>query len=315
MRAGIASCVLAGLAACAGSAPDPTDAGEIADASHPADVGESADASADAGSDDAGGSADAAGADPCAVNAVPLIPVSFGDTERYYVRVQIRGSTVALELDTGSNLTFVAQGPAAPAYTPRIGSYQIGCEELPIAGRGLDVAGPSMVEGTPVVGLLGIDYLLEKPSILDVSARSLARYRARPDDLISGHQLASLPFDNVQGLALVPCALDGTAVRLMFDTGGETMWIGQQGRPGDPRQDVTDAQGTVFPVWVGTATLSAADLPERSVRTLRAPRFPYFEDTVRALGGNLHGLLGVEAFAGERLLVDRTRIVVLSSGR
>ena len=37
---------------------------------------------------------------------------------------------------------------------------------------------------------------------------------------------------------------------------------------------------------------------------LRAPSFPYFEQTVASLGGNIHGLLGLSALRGRALVVD-----------
>ena len=40
------------------------------------------------------------------------------------------------------------------------------------------------------------------------------------------------------------------------------------------------------------------------VPVLRAPSVPYFEATVAALGGNIHGLLGLSAFGGRALLFD-----------
>lgn len=278
-----------------------------ADDTHDARPSEIVDAGSNA---DASTSADTGVVEPCAINEVPLIALSFGDTARYYVKVRVRGATVALELDTGSNLTFLAQGPSAPSYTPHADDFDIGCEHLPIAGRGLDVGGTGTIDGAPVVGLLGMDYLLGKPSVLDPDGRSLARHRVAPD--VGGRLLAIIPFDTVQSLALVPATLDGSLVRLMFDTGGETLWVGVMGQPGDQRQDVIDAEGTVFPVWIGTATLTAGDFGPRRVRIARAPAFPYFEDTIRALGGNLHGLLGLDAFPNLALLVLPGEIRVLS---
>lgn len=215
------------------------------------------------------------------------------------------GRSVALKLDTGSALSFLFQGQGAPDYTPNVASVELGCETFPLAGRGLPLPTEVVGNGLPVVGLLGMEHLLDAPSLLDVRGATLTRFQARPDALIDARAKLSFRFDNVQKHALVPCTLDGMAVRLMFDTaGGDTLWVGQNGRPGDQRVEVQDAQGTIFPIFVGTATLAFPDGETRTIRAARAPRFPYFEETVAALGGNLHGLLGVTAFPRESLLVS-----------
>jgi len=44
----------------------------------------------------------------------------------------------------------------------------------------------------------------------------------------------------------------------------------------------------------------------------RAPSFPSFEQTIIALGGNVHGLLGVTAFPDEALLIDGAGLRMLT---
>lgn len=310
MRRILATCLSAVVLACgqAGAELDagPTEAGARADA-----LGDSGTEVRDAGATQADAAADDSGprfedvGPGCSPNVIPLITVQFGDTARYYLETKLEGRAVALQLDTGSALSFIFQGPGAPDYTPRVASVELGCETFPLAGRGLPVPTDVVGNGLPVVGLLGMEHLLDAPSLLDVRAATLTRFQARPDALIEARAKLSFRFDNVEQHALVPCSLDGMAVRLMFDTGGgDTLWVGQNGRPGDQRVEVQDAQGTIFPIFVGTATLAFADGETRTIRAARAPRFPYFEATVAALGGNLHGLLGVTAFPRESLLVS-----------
>jgi len=247
----------------------------------------------------AGNGADAAA---CAVNEVPLLTHDFGGQFRSYVAARLEGETVALQLDTGSSLTFLYQGASAPDYTPDIASLEIGCEVLSADGRGLTAPDLAVGDGLEVVGLLGMDFLLERPALLDLDGLSLTRFETFPTALVPA-EAPFVPFDDVIGHALVPCQLDGTAVRLMFDTGaGDTLWVGQEGRDGDRVQYVEDAEGTIFPVYLGEAELSLPGLLPRTVPVARAPAFPYFEETVIALGGDLHGLLGPTSFPGERLL-------------
>lgn len=315
MRRILATC-LSGIAFACGEAGASLDAG-------PAEAGPKADAlaPADSGAADSGDARDATAPQPdaqpdggflfedagqgCPENVIPLITVPFGDTARYYVETKLEGRAVALQLDTGSALSFIFQGAGAPDYTPNVASVELGCESLRLAGRGLPAPTGLVGTGLPVVGLLGMEHLLDAPSLLDVRAATLTRFQARPDALIDARAKQSFRFDTVQQHALVPCTLDGVAVRLMFDTGaGDTLWVGQMGRPGDQRVEVQDAEGTIFPIFVGTATLAFPDGETRTIRAARAPRFPYFEETVAALGGNLHGLLGVTAFPRESLLIS-----------
>lgn len=257
----------------------------------------------DAGSPDAMVSGADAGEVACATNPVELHTSAL---ERYFVEISFEGRPAALQLDTGSSTTFLFQDATEPPFTPNLGTFTLGCETLPIAGRNLRLLIPD-INGREVIGLLGMDYLLQKPTRLDIEGGRLERYTERPAALIASAH-ASFLFDDVQSHALVPLSIDGTSVRLLFDTGGgDTIWIGQNGRPGDREDRVSDAQGTIFSIYTGTGTITFPGAPPRVVTVARAPRFPYFEDTVRALGGNLHGLLGVSAFPGEMIVVvDRT---------
>lgn len=230
----------------------------------------------------------------CSENLVELVVVGTGADARFFVEAVWEDEPVALQLDTGSGLTFLFRGAGTPDYEPAIGELSIGCETIGVAGRGFDAPGTT-IDGLPVVGLLGMDFLLGRTSTLDVDTATLERHDRAPEGL-------AIPFDIVQDHALVPVQLDGFDLRLLFDTGGgDTLWVGQAGRPGDQEVLVQDFEGNIFPVYVGSGELSAGELGTRTVPVARAPHFPYFEGTVAALGGNVHGLLGVTAFPGEAL--------------
>ena len=253
--------------------------------------------------------ADPAGTVSCSENGVPLAIAHYDDSTRYFVTVELDGRDVALQLDTGSSITFLFQGSTYPPYTPDFAQLGIGCESVSVAGRNISTPARTAPGGQEVVGLLGMDYLLARPSLFDPEGGMLIRYERLPDDLAEDAAY-SVAYDDVLGHALVPCTLDGASVRLMFDTGGDTLWVGQQGRPGDSMVYVQDAQGTVFPVFLGTAELSLPFRSPRLVPMMRAPEFPYFEQTVQSLGGNLHGLIGVTAFPASRLLFSgRDRLI------
>lgn len=269
-----------------------------------------ADTIADAESTDADTSPDGSDADAtCTTNPTPLLIRDYGGTagsERYFVEVVHDNEPRALQLDTGSSLTFLHTGAGQPDYEPDIATIHIGCEEISVDGRGFD-GNDDPIEGLPVVGVLGMDYLLESPALLDVEERLLTRYERFPEELTTTTCAFSVAFDDVHGHALFPVIIDGSAIRLMFDTGGgDTLWVGVEGNPGDPVQYAEDVEGNIFPYYVGTGVLELEGQPDRIIPVDRAPEFPYFDLVVEALGGNLQGLLGVTAFPAEELLFDGT---------
>lgn len=266
------------------------------DATIPADAGVTDGATPpDAGTPDAAGS--------CATNAVNMIVRPYDDTERYYVEVLYQEERAALQLDTGSGLTFLYTGTGSTPYVPDYGTITVGCEDVTVAGRAYDRT--DSINGLDVIGLMGMEYLTQRPALLDVKERLLVRFNVFPTHLTTTPGAFSVHYDDVFRLALVPCTLDDQEVRLMFDTGGgHTLWVGQQGKPGDKVVEVVDFEGHVFPIYVGTASLTFPGQTPRTIVVARAPQFPYFQQTIDAVGGNLHGLLGVTSFPEEQLLVD-----------
>lgn len=243
-------------------------------------------------------------ASDCDRNEIPLTVVTYGETDRFYADVEIDGETRLFQVDTGSGLTFEDLGADGPAYVPVSSVGLIGCERVEIAGRGLGLSSPD-VEGRAVEGIIGMDFLLGKPSVLDTERAQLVRLSALPQELIERDGAFSISFDRVLDHALVPLELDGEELRLLFDTGAaHTMHVGVEGNDGDDVYYVQDAQGNSIPVWIGQAELKFPGQSAFVVPVERAPEFPYFEGTIEALGGNLHGLLGVSAFDGRILVFE-----------
>jgi hypothetical protein len=181
------------------------------------------------------------------------------------------------------------------------GTVTLGCETLSLIGRAEAAQGPAP-NGLPVVGTLGVDQFLKGPTELDFGA-SLLTFHAPGDPFDVGDGGAAAPFDLVKGMVLPHVTLDGTPVRLMFDTGSEdTLWLGAQPEPGDQEVQTTDALGNPLTLWLGTVTLGVGAYTA-TVPVLRAPSFPYFEMTVAALGGNIQGLFGVSSM-GSRVVID-----------
>jgi hypothetical protein len=115
----------------------------------------------------------------------------------------------------------------------------------------------------------------------------------------------ALAYDDVQGHVIAPVSLDDQPLRLMLDTGAfHTLWLGQEGQPGDQEIETQDAEGNPLFFYLGEVDLTMAGRATVTVPVLRAPSFPYFEQTVAALGGNIHGLLGLSSFQDRAMLFD-----------
>jgi hypothetical protein len=254
----------------------------------------------------AGGSAGVAGAggESCAVNELDLEVTQFGGVpSRIFVPVTYEDRSALFLLDTGSALTFLRLGPDDPDYVAHAGDATVGCITLSLPGRG-GLAPADDEFGLPVVGTLGADFLIGGASLLDAVNGKLVR-RPLGDVPPETSNWASLDYDDVLGHVIAPVELDATAVRLMLDTGSpDILWLGQQGQPGDFEVTTEDAEGTELTLYYGSVVLEMADRAPVDVPVLRAPSFPYFEQTVAALGGNIHGLLGLSAFRGRALLFD-----------
>ena len=211
---------------------------------------------------------------------------SGGVPDRFHVPVRFGGQDAALLFDTGSALTFVLLGDGAPAYVPDAGVLEIGCDSIAVPGRG-GLADLGEEEGLPVIGILGVDYVAAGTTLVDHDAELLVRHPS--GTALPGTETWSvLPYEDVEGYMISPADLDSDAVRLMFDTGApHILWLGEEGQPGDQEVTTTDAEGNPLTLYYGDVLLGMAGEPPHEVPVLRAPSFPYFEDTVEALGGNI----------------------------
>jgi hypothetical protein len=263
------------------------------------------------GGNNTGGETPTAGAPPtggtggeaptCFENEVPLLV----DTQRLYVPVEVDGAPGLFFIDTGSALTFLNLGPDGPAFVEDAATLTIGCETLSIPARGGLQLLPDAF-GQPVLGYLGADYFIESTSLLDVPGERVVRPINQPI-AAEASLWPAIAYDDVQGHIIAPVLLDATPVRLMLDTGAfHTLWLGQEGEPGDQEIETADAEGNPLFFFLGEVDLEMAGRDVVSVPVLRAPSFPYFEQTVASLGGNIHGLLGLTSFRERAMMFDGT---------
>jgi hypothetical protein len=156
-----------------------------------------------------------------------------------------------------------------------------------------------------------MDLVLRGPTALDFDRETIS-FHAPGAPFAEAAGWPSAPFDAVRDLALAHVALDGQPVRLMLDTGSpDVLWLGQQPTPGDSEVDTTDAEGNPIKMYYGQATLTLGAWTG-VVPVFRVPSFPYFEQTVRDLGGNIQGLLGLSAL-GRAFVVDSDARAVRAS--
>jgi hypothetical protein len=237
-----------------------------------------------------------ASVDACA-GSLPLVVTP----QRLHVMATHDGAPAMLLVDTGSPTTFLQEPLGSPDPVHHAGTIGLGCTTLELDGR--PVVADDPVAGVPTIGTFGVDRLLPGPTTLDIAGAAIA---SGEPDAAAAWPTAS--YDVALGLVLAHVALDGRPVRLMLDTGSPaTLWLGEQPQPGDVEVDTTDAVGNVVRLYAGTATLTIG-ATTTTIDVLRAPSFPYLEQTVADLGGNVAGLLGLSALGHGFVLDGELRV-------
>lgn len=218
------------------------------------------------------------------------------------VPVIFEGREAALAIDTGSALTFLYTGKDSATFTPHAGTVGIGARKLDLPGRNFEASDET---ASRIVGVLGAEFLLDTTTEFDPVGLTITRFAAdaRPDT----RGWIEVPLEDVQGHIILKLTFDGRLRRLMWDTGSpHALLVGEGERSGDTSSLAEDVEGTRFPIYSGPSVLHVPGAPDRTITALRAPKFPYFEGTVRALGGNIDGLAGQSVFGHRRLLFCRS---------
>ena len=214
---------------------------------------------------------------------------------RIYALVTHAGEEAALLVDTGSQITFLSHD--GPDGAPNVGEVDFGCEQRRTL-RGRPFHSDEMVDGRRVVGFLGNDFFLEKQRTFDLPAN---RIREGTCPL----EWPRAPIENRFDFLFVMATVDGQPLRLGFDTGApHTLWLGQDGRPGDQAVASQDAYGNPLTLYLGNGQLAVAGAAPRSVPILRILRFPSLEDSNMAIGGGIDGLLGLTTVGDRRFCID-----------
>lgn len=286
----------------------------------------SANVGTDAGSgDDASHDWNAIGVDGgCTDGTMPLIvgtqSTSIGTApQRLFVPTLYQSDPAVFLLDTGSVQTFLHEplqdggtNSDQEGFVPNAGTVVLACQALTLDGLG--VADSPGVDGKPCVGTLGDDRLLGRPVKLDFEAGQIV-WNDPGTCFPEAESWPSASYDRPRGYVRIhDVALDGTPVELLADTGSpDSLWLGQDGQPGDQEIDGEDAEGDVVKMYLGTVHVTIGDFQE-TVPVYRVPHFPYIERLAHALGGNVDGLFGLSAFRHGIVFDTDARVVRIAPG-
>jgi len=240
-------------------------------------------------------------------NVVPLVTTLDDEVaDSQVVPVRLDGAEVWLALDTGAPFTFLFSDPSGPEFVEHAGTIELGCETWLVPGYRDDAIGVEMFRGTPIVGVLGLDFFLEGPAEIDYPGGRLVRYL--DDDTPPGSEgFSAVPLRGREhDRALVDVSIDGIERTLMFDTGAhDTILIDAAGGEDDAIAHVQTADGEIWEVHVGRALIGLPGEEARSVPVLRAPDLEYIAPELREL--RAHGLFGLTSLGWRRVVFDFDR--------
>lgn len=207
-----------------------------------------------------------------------------------YVPAFVGERASLLHLDSASSTTLLFARDAT-GWVSDYARATVGCETLSLPGYGGLGVLPD-VEGRPVVGMMGADWLTAAPTLLDVDRGQLVR---RPRDLGAVDGGVTVPYQLLGGKYLLDVTFDGKPVRVILDTGaGHTVFVDPTPRPGETEIVTEDALGNPLVLHQGTIELAVGGR-SKVVTLLRATRFEILEQISAQLGVPIDGLIGLSA--------------------
>lgn len=240
-------------------------------------------------------------ADP--VSVVPLVTTrEDGVAHDQVVPIRFEGRDAWLALDTGAQFTFLFSKLFGEKYLERAGEVELGGERLNLPGYRDDAIGVEEFRGRSIVGLLGLDWFDDVPTALDYPRGRIVRHlggELPPED----EGLPTIPLrGRDDGRALVDVVLDGETLTLMLDTGAHDTLLIDRDVPEKADAGVQTADGRIWPVQVGEATLALPGEPPRTITVLSAGDLAYIAPELRELDAD--GLLGLTALGWRRIVFD-----------
>ena len=236
---------------------------------------------------------------PCTADVLRLrVDRDEGLPVRAFVDVTKDGAPATFLFDTGAARSHLAHSLDDRSYRHDAGTVRLGCSD-----RTLDSwphAAQRKSGGLDVIGVLGADAVVGHPTELDLRSDRLIVHDRIPDDVAAW---PTVPLEVARGVLLTRARVDGRPVRLLFDTGTDTLLL----LTDDPGTGKVVKTHDVFAqpielVW-GSAQLEWDGNEARNVRAWRTHSHPAFERHARSLGG-AEGILGIAAMGNRRLVVD-----------
>ncbi|MEO1267279.1 MAG: hypothetical protein AAFX99_04210 [Myxococcota bacterium] len=235
---------------------------------------------------------------PCQESLDLIVTADDLGYRRMYARILYEGEPAALLVDTGSQLTFLS-ALDAPDGTPDIGEVDFGCGPRSLLGRPFSAASEVVEAGLPVVGFVGSDFFASSLKRVDLNAKTVT-----PATEIHPEAVA-LTYEDVFGYMFVDVEIDGTPLKLGFDTGANhALWIGVDGQPGDTPINSVDGYGNPITLFLGSGELGWDTMPAVTVPVMRILEHRSIEDSDELIGVDAQGLFGLTTLPSGRFVID-----------
>lgn len=200
--------------------------------------------------------------------------------------------------DTGAAATHLTHPLGGPSVIARAGTVRLGCKPLTLDSWPL-VDMPKH-DGLDLIGVLGADAVTMELVELDLRADVLRVHRRVPDE-VAGWPVVAIEL--VHGVILTRATVDGRSMRMLLDTGTDTVVLLTENPGPGQVASTTDAAGAPMKLVWGTAQLAWEGTDARRVPAWRTRAHPMFERHAQLLGG-VDAILGLAPLGNRRLLFD-----------
>ena len=217
---------------------------------------------------------------------------------RAYVDVTKDGVPAMFLFDTGAATTRLIHGLGGPPVVPDAGVVRLGCSFVLNLPSGAVRALPP-AKGLDVVGLLGADILVQRPTEVDLHTDTMRDYERLPDEVAAW---PTVPVELIDGVLVTRATVDGRSMRLLIDTGTDTLLLLTDTPGAGDVVTTTDSFGSSLSLVWGSAMLEWEGPKPRRVPAWRTRAHPAFERHAAQCGAE--GILGLAPMGNRRLVFD-----------
>jgi hypothetical protein len=225
---------------------------------------------------------------------------AWGAPERVYVIGELDGEKVALWFDTGADESHLDHGLSGPEVGP---SKQVTFGGKTRTLRSWRRQKWEGIDGLRCVGAIGTDEVLGGATEIDFKRGCLTKRPTGQLPVDSGNWW-SAAIDVVNNRIVTNATINGSAWRLMFDTGVYDTIVISPDRTdfGPDRFSVGDVLGTQVMFSRERALFSWQGSAPRQIPTWATARFSTFD--MLALGPGIRGMLGLTTIGKRRVVID-----------